>query len=464
MECVYLFKQNSLSKESKVETYKSGLNAELATIAPCTMQLTAVVPAKTGKKTYNDVLTQYMTKVQKPGFRAGHIPQSMIISQYGKDICADVAQQLLNKALTEVVDEKKLALAGGVDLENDVVPEYTAGQDFTIKATFEVYPEFELPSYKGLKATKNYHEIEQKKVDEASETFIRMHGTYVKLERPAEAGDMLRVDYTTDADEELKNNAQAKYLLVGNNAWQIMRDPETIPGITGILAGVAVNGEKDAAVTFPEDFRIEALRGKTLNYHFVVREVHGFQPPAFDDAFFKNFGVKDMDGVKKQIRERMEQQAEANEMNNVYDQVTKAYSALLDFELPPKRLAEAIKEGMDMEKKSLEGRGVTGDELAKELEAAQKKVNEDIPKTMRLMRAFDVIAQKENLQVQNDDLYSYCAFNAQQMGMSFDQFVKEIRNDRGAWDNMIATIIRQKVIALMVKEADITVNGAPEAK
>lgn len=440
-----------------METYKSGLNAELTAIAPCAMQLTAVVPAKSGKKTYNDVLTMYMTKVQKPGFRAGHIPQSMILAQYGKEICQETAQELLNKALTEIVEEKKLALAGGIDLEGDKVPDYKANEDFTIKASFEVYPDFELPAYKGIKATKKKVDIDQKKVDEASETFIRMHGTYVKLERPAEPGDMLRVDYTTDADDELKNDAHAKYLLSGNNAWQIMREPESIPGITAALTGVAVNGEKDVAVTYPEDFRVEALRGKTLNYHFTVKEVHGFTPPVFDDAFFKNFGVKDMDGVKANIRQRMEQQAQANEENSVYEQVTKAYTELLSFELPPKRLAQAIEEAMSMEKSRLEGKGLTGDELAKELEASQKKVSEDIPKTMRLMRAFDKIAEAEKIQIANEDLYGYCAANAQQMGMDFDQFVKQIRNDRGAWDNMIATIMRQKVISLMAKEADITV-------
>lgn len=439
-----------------METYKSGLNAELTTIAPCSMQLTAIVPAKSGKKTYNDVLTMYMNKVQKPGFRAGHIPQSIILAQYGKEIRQETAQELLNKALTEIVEEKKLALAGGIDLEGDKVPDYTANEDFTIKASFEVYPDFELPAYKGIKATKKKIDIDQKKVDEASETFIRMHGTYVKLERPAEPGDMLRVDYTTDADDELKNDAHAKYLLSGNNAWQIMREPESIPGITAALTGIAVNGEKDLSVTYPADFRVEALRGKTLNYHFTVKEVHGFTPPVFDDAFFKNFGVKDMDGVKANIRQRMEQQAQANEENSVYEQVTKAYTELLSFELPPKRLAQAIEEAMSIEKKRLETKGLNGDELAKELEASQKKVNEDIPKTMRLMRAFDKIAELEKLQIANEDLYGYCAANAQQMGMDFDQFVKQIRNDRGAWDNMIATIMRQKVISLMAKEADIT--------
>gem|GEM_PF-2214337 len=443
-----------------METYKSGLTAELTTIAPCTMQLDAVVPAKIGKKTYNDVLTQYMTKVQKPGFRAGHIPQSMILSQYGKEICAETANQLVNKVLSDVVMEKKLAVAGGIDLENDKLPDYTANEDFKVKATFEVYPEFELPAYKGLKATKHKVDIDQKKIDEAAETFVRMHGTYVKLERPAEAGDMLRVDYTTDASDELKNDAKAKYLLAGTNAWQIMREPESIPGITAALTGVAVNGEKDAAITFPEDFRVESLRGKTINYHFTVKEVHGFTPPVFDDEFFKNFGVKDMDGVKEQMKSRMTQQAEINEENNVYEQVTKAYTELLTFELPPKALAAAIKEAMDIEKRRMDGRGITGDELTKETEEAQKRINEDVPKTMRLMRAFDMIAEAEKIQVENNDLYGYCVTQSQQMGMDFEQFVKQIRSDRGAWDNMIATIVRQKVISLMVKEADVTVLDA----
>ena len=91
-----------------METYKSGLNAELTAISPCTLQLTATVPAEVGKKAYNRHLDYYSKHVQKPGFRAGHIPQSMILSLHGKAILSDTAAYLANQAVEEVVAEKKL--------------------------------------------------------------------------------------------------------------------------------------------------------------------------------------------------------------------------------------------------------------------------------------------------------------------------------------------------------------------
>ena len=81
-----------------METYKSGLNAELTTISPCTLQLTATVPAEVGKKAYNRHLDYYSKHVQKPGFRAGHVPQSMILSLHGKEILSDTAAYLANQA------------------------------------------------------------------------------------------------------------------------------------------------------------------------------------------------------------------------------------------------------------------------------------------------------------------------------------------------------------------------------
>lgn len=439
-----------------METYKSGLNAELTTISPCTLQLTATVPAEVGKKAYNRHLDYYSKHVQKPGFRAGHIPQSMILSLHGKEILSDTAAYLANQAVEEVVAEKKLTLASEIDIEGDRIPEYVPGQDFTVKATLEVFPEFELPEYKGLKATRKKIVIDDKQVDEAADTYLHMRGTYEKVERPAHKGDMVRVDYACDADDELKNDPRAKFLVSGTNAWQILRDPESIPGITAVMEGVELNGEKDAPVTFPEDFRIESPRGKTLNYHFTLREVHGFTPPAFDEEFEKQTGMKSLDDVKAMVRQQMERNAEVSQENNVYEQIVKEYSSKLSFEIPPKHLARVLQESNEIEKQRLESRGLKGEELEKELEKAEQRVAEDVPKTIRLVRAYDLIAQKENIQITTEEVYGYCARNAQRVGMELGQYINELRKNRDEWNSMFTAISRQKVLALMVKEADIT--------
>ncbi len=442
-----------------METYKSGLNAELTAIEPCVLQITAVVPATNGKKTYKDVLTFYTSKVSKRGFRAGHVPQSMIVSMHGKDICEETAQRLLNQAMEELIQTKELQLSGDIDLEGDKMPTYTPDQDFTIKATVEIYPEVTLPEYKGLKATRKKVDVEQKRVDEAAETFLRMHGKYEKVDRPAQAGDMLKVDFTTEAEESLKEEPRAKYLLNGENSWQIMREPESIPGITAALTGVALDASKDVEITFPQDFRVEALAGKTIPYHFTIREVHGFTPPAFDEEFAKETGMKSMEDVKKSMRERMEQQEENNEMGNVYNQVVDAFRDALDYPLPPKLLARSLEDATKRMEESLKARKLEGEELEKARQKELEELQKEVPANLRFIHALDLVAKKENVSPSQEDLYRYCLNQAQRMGMDLDQFFGEIRKSRETWERMTQDLVRQKTIAFMVEKADVTVEG-----
>lgn len=439
-----------------METYKSGLQADLASLAPCSMQLTAVVPAKDGKKTYKDVLTKYTSKIQRPGFRAGHVPVSYVLSQFGKDICEETAQTLLNRALDEVLSEKKVRLAGKISLENDKLPEYTPDQDFSLKATFEVFPEIELPAYQGLKATRKKAAIEDKKVDEAAETFVRMHGNYEKVTRPAEAGDMLRVDFTTDADDALKEVPQAKYLLSGTNSWQILREPESIPGVIDALVGTTLESTKDVEVHFPGDFRVKELAGKTIPYHFTIREIHGFTPPKFDEAFAERTGAHSLDEVKAKLREQMESNAKAAAEVDLMTQLQKAYSALLDFPLPPNLLAENIQEAKDRAKEHLEKQGLKGEEFDKKFQEECEKADKEVPESMRMVLALDEIAQKEKVEVSQQELLNYCAGRAQSMGMDLDAFLGAVQKQEGMLQNMYSTLMRQKSLRVLLDKADIT--------
>lgn len=442
-----------------METYKSGLNAELTMTEPCVMQLNAVVPAVNGKKTYKDVLTYYTARVPRKGFRAGHVPQSMILSLHGKEICEETAERLLNATMAELIEAKDLKLSGSLDLEGGALPAYVPDQDFAIKATLEVYPEFTLPSHKGLKATRKKVQVEQKKVDEASETFLRMHGKYEPVSRPAQPGDMLKVDFKTDAPEELKEDPRAKYLVEGTNSWQIMREPESIPGITAALTGVSVGESKEVDVTFPGDFRVEALAGKSLHYTFTINEIQGFEPPAFDEKFIAETGLKDMDEVKKSIRQRMEDQQERNAANEVYEQVVAAFQKQLDFPLPPALVARTMEEATRRMEEELKSRNLSPEELEKTRQERLENLQKEIPANLRLVHALDELAKQEKVTLDNNDYFNYCVTMAQSMRTDLDHVISEIRKNRGAWERMETDLRRQKAIALLVDNADVTIVG-----
>ncbi|MBR4125409.1 MAG: trigger factor, partial [Victivallales bacterium] len=437
-----------------METLANGLNAEITTTAPCCITAHIVVPADTVKKTYSNILAQYSQKVVRPGFRAGHTPRQLILSLYGKAIEEETKERLINQSLQQVVTDKKLRIAGEFALDGGKAPAYQAGQpyDFTVKT--EVFEDFELPQYKGLDIQKEVKPVEDKQVDEAADTFLRTHGNYAVVERAAEAGDMLKVDYTSDADDELKAVKEAAYLLNANNSWQMLREPESLPGVTAALVGLKANESKDVAIEFPADFRIDALKGKKLNYHFTVREVHGFTPAELTPELFKQYGCEDLAGMKALLRKRMEDQNERSAVFKMFDQIREQLAASLNFPLPP----TLVKNTCDHElEHAMEHLAKDGGATEEQRSAKEAEIKAQVEKDLRLDLALERIAEAEKLQVPPEAFYQYCYSMAQQSGMSPDEFMKKVSGNSQLINNVFGTLLRQKALDFIrenVKGAD----------
>jgi len=384
-----------------VETLTSGVKYELTGTAPCCFKMQCVVPATATKRAYADVLTKYLKNVPQKGFRAGHVPQKMVLAQYGKSINGEAASTVCDNAVNEVFREKKLQVVPStIRFEDDSNPDlFKAGEEFAFSITLEAYADIKAPEYKGLALTRPERVIGDAEVDEAAQTVVRSRGTYAVVEAPAKAGDMIEVAYTADGvPAELMEDKTAAYLLKNDNAWQMLRDPETIPGLTAILTGLKAGESKDATIAYPADFRVAGLAGKSFPYHFTMKSVHAFtEPPSVLAAETKSY-LEDKRGPKK-----------------------------------------------------ADGQP---DEAAAANEAASN---------LRLARILTAIAQAENLNPGNNELSAYCYNLAMQTNTEPDKVAKDLFKDRDRVAALMMMLQRDMAMQFVVKNANVTVKKEGEA-
>ena len=263
-----------------VDTLENGLQVELNETAPCCFTLKALIPAAEVSKTYADVLTKYIAKTRTPGFRAGRAPKALVEKMHGADIKADASQTLVTRMLDEAIKKYRLRPSSQIEFADDKAPELSKDADMAVGFKFEAYANFELPDYAGMALENPEEPVDEEKVDEAMETFLHTCGTYKTVDREAAAGDMLKVDYTCDADQALRDDQSASYMLKGENSWMVLRESaEMLPGITAALAGLK-GGDSNAGRTFAVS-RIEEV--KLLDNTFQPR------PELYDGTNFDNF-------------------------------------------------------------------------------------------------------------------------------------------------------------------------------
>ena len=114
----------------------------------CKKELELEIPAVEVTQEWDRVIAQYSSRAKIRGFRQGKAPKDMIKRMYSADIRETIINNLVPKALNKELSEKKINPVG-TPLISDLHFEENAPLRF--KAVVEIWPEVNLPEYKGIK-------------------------------------------------------------------------------------------------------------------------------------------------------------------------------------------------------------------------------------------------------------------------------------------------------------------------
>jgi trigger factor len=178
------------------EKRKIELDVAITETGPCKKHLKITIPRSEIDLQYEEALESLRKDAAVPGFRQGRAPRQLIIKRFRKQVSQQVKSNLLMSSLDQIDKEYKLEpiVQPRLDIDAIEIPE-TGPMSFEMDV--EVRPQFELPSYKGLKVKKPVAELTEKDVDDQLNRFLEGRGAIVpKLEGNAEPGDYLVADLT----------------------------------------------------------------------------------------------------------------------------------------------------------------------------------------------------------------------------------------------------------------------------
>ena len=213
-----------------------------------------------------------------------------------------------------------------------------AGQDLEFVATFEVYPEVELSAFDSIEVEKPKAEVTDADVDTMIETLRQQRAQFEEVERAAENGDRVNIDFKGLKDNEAfeGGTAEGQNLELGSG--------QMIPGFEDGIVGMKPGEEKDIEVTFPEDYQSEELKGQAVVFQIKVNKVEGKALPEVDAEFMKAFGVEDGDEAKfkAEVRKNMERELKNAVTGKVKEQAMDGLVKLHEFDLPEALVTQEI--------------------------------------------------------------------------------------------------------------------------
>lgn len=401
------------------------------------------------------LINEFKRDAKIAGFRPGKAPENMIRMRYAKELKSELSQRVVSKAHQEGIAKSDFEIFGVVDLNEG---EITAGSDATLTFTVDVLQAFELPAYEGLKVTNEPTEASAEEVEKMFEQLLSQRAEFNVAEKAADKGDYVRCSYEGKIGDELVADLVPETPMFGTQkvTWE-EAGAEGTPGVQAIVDGVVgmqAGDEKEVTMEFAEDFKPEALAGKTAVYSLKAEEVREKVMPAMDDAFFASMQVKDEAELRERISENIEGQKKEKNSNAERQQITEQLLASVEFAIPESGIeseTEAVLRDF-MQRNMQQGAAEADFEAHKEQlhEGASKAAHDRLKSRLILSK----IAEQEKVQAENDDFSRMIMMQAQQTGEKPEKIVKEIQKDQSRINNMRSEILLGKTMDLILDKAE----------
>lgn len=300
-------------------------------------KMTIAVPSDKVDSEVNSRLQQAVHSVALKGFRKGKVPFKVVKSKFGKGVRQEVVSELMSQSFYDAVSEQSLKPAGQPRIEATKLDE---GQDLEFVATFEVYPEVELPDFSSVAVESLNAEVTDADVEEMIDTLRKQRQTWVAVERAAADGDRVNIDFVGRKDgEEFEGGAgKGTNLQLGSDRM-----------VPGFEAGIVGNNPGDVftlALTFPEDYQAADLAGAAVEFEITLNTVSEQTLPAIDEEFFESFGVEEggLEAFREEVVKNMQREMKTARRNKIKTAIMDALIEKVEVSVPSALLVSEIQQ------------------------------------------------------------------------------------------------------------------------
>jgi trigger factor len=311
------------------------MQTTLETLGGLERRLSVAVPLTEIEGEVRKRLTRLARTAKVSGFRPGKVPLRMLDQQYGPQVRSDVITERVQSSFNDAVREQNLRVAGAPRIEPSRAEERKPDAlEFT--AVFEVYPEFEIGDVSTIEIKRPQARVTTEDVDRTLEILRRQRTTYAPVERAAESGDRVRVDFTGTIDGVEFAGGQAKDFPI------ILGESRMLPEFETAVTGMRAGESKTFELTFPADYHGKEVAGKTAQFALHALAVEAPQVPALDAEFVKAFGIAsgEVGDLRREVEANLELELKRKVEANVKGQALSGLRKLSNFAIP-KSLVES---------------------------------------------------------------------------------------------------------------------------
>ena len=306
------------------------------------------VPATEVEDQISRRLGEIGQSVRIPGFRPGKVPLPLLRKRYGPAVRHEVLESTVQGSSAEAMREQNLRPALPPRVE---IVSAAEGADLEYKMSVELLPDMPEPDFGDLGIERLVTEVPEEDIDRAVERIAESQRKAEPVERPAENGDIVVVDFVgRTGDVEFPGGK-------GENVSIELGAGRFIPGFEDQIIGAKSGEDRTATVTFPADYGAPDLAGKDAVFEVKVKEVRQRLPAAVDDSLAEAVGLENLAELRQEVRQRMQSDYDSVARQRVKRALLDKLAERYDFPVPPGMVEMEFNTIWQQHESEKEGRG-----------------------------------------------------------------------------------------------------------
>lgn len=385
-----------------------------------------------------------------PGFRPGKAPKAVVERHYGTEIQSEVMNRLISDSYLKAIQEHDLSPVEMPNITN--ISPLEKGSPLNFTAMVEVRPKIDLGVYDEM-------EVRESPVtatdDEVNETIERLRDMYAQLEvvegQPLGPEHTAIIDFEGSREGTPVEGAKAKDYMLQLGTGSL------IPGFEEQLVGMNKGDERKISVTFPADYENKDLAGKDAQFVVTLKEIKKKVKPELNDEFAKDIGDHGtLDELKVRVRGDIEirkknEQASA-QREELLGKLVEAHS----FDVPEGMVEKEIMSMARSQALRLARQGM--DLKTFDIAAFREKNHEMAVKRVKGILLLDEIADREKIDVTDDEMNAALAAAARNSNRKLDEVKKYYESQEGGLDNLRMSLIQEKTLSRLLSKAKRVYN------
>jgi trigger factor len=440
------------SAESPAEERRLELEVAITDAGPCKKHLKVTIPRSEIERQYEQSLETVRQEAVVPGFRPGKAPRQLVVKRFRKQVSEQVKSKLLASSLGQIDKEYKLEpiVQPRLDVAAIELPE-TGPMNFEMDV--EVRPQFDAPTWQGMKLKRPVVELTEKDVDAHLVRFLERHGQIVpKLEGSAEIGDYLTADliFLRPDGRFMSEVKETEFRLQS----ELRFSNGTIPDIGARLLGAKPGDKRQVEAKLGSAVEDPALRGATIPVEILVHDLKRMRLPEMTQAFLESIDFQSADELRTAVREALERRIKMEQRQAIRRQILDMLLRQTPFELPSDLVSREEKSTVDRLVAQLKQEGMTDKEIRASEAQIRANAHESTLRSLKELLLLARIADAEGIKVEDTDIDLEIESIAERTGESIRRVRSRIEKEDGA-DSFMTQILERRVIDRILTDVEI---------